>query len=234
MSSSSRIVGRTLARCQALQLLFQAEACGRSVADVLAGDYVLSEGPPVEYGEQLARGTDEHRAELDHVLSGAARNWSISRMSATDRNLLRVALYEILFEDDVDKAVSIDECVELAKAFGSSDESSRFVNGVLGRVAADIDNGVDVIEVARKNYEDSAAELASAALDGLVPGDDVKLTGGKPTLAGVTPPPPMATRMTANTPRRRASRPSTRASTMAITRPLTCPSGPERASKHGF
>ena len=84
-------------------------------------------------------------------------------MSATDRNLLRVALYEILFEDDVDKAVSIDECVELAKAFGSSDESSRFVNGVLGRVAADIDNGVDVIEVARKNYEDSAAELASAA-----------------------------------------------------------------------
>ena len=84
-------------------------------------------------------------------------------MSATDRNLLRVALYEILFEDDVDKAVSIDECVELAKAFGSSDESSRFVNGVLGRVAADIDNGVDVIEVARKNYEDSATELASAA-----------------------------------------------------------------------
>lgn len=163
MSSSSRIVGRTLARCQALQLLFQAEACGRSVADVLAGDYVLSEGPLVEYGEQLARGTDEHRAELDHVLSGAARNWSISRMSATDRNLLRVALYEILFEDDVDKAISIDECVELAKAFGSSDESSRFVNGVLGRVAADIDNGVDVIEVARKNYEDSAAELASAA-----------------------------------------------------------------------
>mgnify|MGYP003372766280 CR=1 FL=1 len=146
MSSSSRIVGRTLARCQALQLLFQAEACGRSVADVLAGDYVLSEGPLVEYGEQLARGTDEHRAELDHVLSGAARNWSISRMSATDRNLLRVA-----------------ECVELAKAFGSSDESSRFVNGVLGRVAVDIDNGIDVIEVARKNYEASAAELASAA-----------------------------------------------------------------------
>lgn len=163
MSSNSHLHGRTLARCQALQLLFQAEACDRPVNDVLAGDYVLSDGPLDEYAEQVARGCGERILELDAVLAGAARNWAISRMSATDRNLLRISLYEILYVDEVDKAVSIDECVELAKAFGGSDESSRFVNGVLGRIAADIEAGVDVVEVARQRELAEAAELAAAA-----------------------------------------------------------------------
>lgn len=163
MSSSSHLYGRTLARCQALQLLFQAEACDRPVTDVLAGDYVLSDGPLDEYAEQVARGCGERILELDAVLAGAARNWAISRMSATDRNLLRISLYEILYVDEVDKAVSIDECVELAKAFGGSDESSRFVNGVLGRIAADIDAGVDVVEAARQRELAEAAELAAVA-----------------------------------------------------------------------
>ncbi len=163
MSSSSHLHGRTLARCQALQLLFQAEACDRPVADVLASDYVISDGPLDEYAESVARGCGERILELDAVLAGAARNWAISRMSATDRNLLRISLYEILYVDEVDKAVSIDECVELAKAFGGSDESSRFVNGVLGRIAADIEAGVDVVEQARQRELAEARELSYAA-----------------------------------------------------------------------
>lgn len=151
MSRPVHLTGRTLARCQALQLLFQAEACGRSVADVLEGDYVLSEGPLDAYGERIARGADEHGDELDRVLSAATRNWSLTRMSAVDRNLLRLSLYEMLFVDDVDTAVSISECVELAKAFGSTDESSRFVNGVLGRIAADASLAADVFEPRRKD-----------------------------------------------------------------------------------
>lgn len=150
MSSSHKLVGRTLARCQALQLLFQAEACDRAVRDVLAGEYALSEGPLNEYGEQLAVGANEHIVDLDRVLSHAAQNWSLSRMSATDRNLLRIALYEMLYVDEVETAVCISECVELAKAFGSSDESSRFVNGVLGRIAASVAAGEDVVEHARR------------------------------------------------------------------------------------
>lgn len=163
MSSSSHLHGRTLARCQALQLLFQAEACDRPVADVLASDYVISDGPLDEYAEAVARGCGERILELDAVLAGAARNWAISRMSATDRNLLRISLYEILYVDEVDKAVSIDECVELAKAFGGSDESSRFVNGVLGRIAADLEAGVDVVEQARQRELAEARELSYAA-----------------------------------------------------------------------
>lgn len=158
-SNHKHIGGRTLSRCNALQLLFQAEASGRSVADVLSGEYALSEGPLDEYGELLARGTYEHLADIDAVLSEASRNWSLSRVSATDRNLLRIALFEILYVDEVASAVAIDECVELAKAFGSSEESSRFVNGILGRIQTDIDAGVDVV----KGHAHAAAEAEERA-----------------------------------------------------------------------
>lgn len=153
--------GRTLARSQALQLLFQAEANGRSVLEVLDGEYALSEGPLDDYARRLALGADERRPDLDAVISMRATGWSLSRLNAVDRNILRLALYEMLCVDEVDVPVSIDECVELAKAYGTSD-SSRFVNGVLGRVADDIDAGVDVVAVARERARAEAAEKAAA------------------------------------------------------------------------
>lgn len=160
MSDSSLLYGRTLARCQALQVLFQAEACDRTVENVLLGEYVFSapdsdekelvvasnvladgrmlkDSPLEPYAKELALGVDAHRAEIDAALESAANNWTLDRMSATDRNLLRIAAYEILYVPDVDSGVSINECIELAKAFGSSDKSFSFVNGVLGRIAKD-------------------------------------------------------------------------------------------------
>ena len=140
--------GRTLARSQALQLLFQAEANSRSVIEVLDGDYALSEGPLDDYARRLALGADERRPDLDAVISARSTGWSLSRLNTVDRNILRLALYEMLSVEEVDIAVSIDECVELAKAYGT-DESSRFVNGILGRVADDLEAGVDVVAAAR-------------------------------------------------------------------------------------
>lgn len=153
--------GRTLARSQALQLLFQAEANSRAVLSVLDGDYALSEGPLDDYARRIALGVDEKRPDLDAVISMRSTGWSLARMNGVDRNLLRMALYEMLFVEEVDQAVAIDECVELAKAFGT-DESSRFVNGVLGRVADDLDAGVDVVAVAREAAEARAAKAAAA------------------------------------------------------------------------
>lgn len=175
-SNHKHIGGRTLSRCNALQLLFQAEACGRSVADVLSGEYALSEGPLDEYGELLARGVEDHLGDIDAVLSGATRNWSLSRVSATDRNLLRIALYEMLYVDEVASAVAIDECVELAKAFGSSEESNHFVNGVLGRIQTDIDAGVDVVAQAREHKAEQGAaygQPSDASDDGYVSDDEL-------------------------------------------------------------
>ena len=160
--TSHRIYGRTLARSQALQLLFQAEVTDRAVDDVLAGEYALSNGPLDEFGESLARGVGSHIIELDRVLAHSARNWALSRMSGVDRNLLRIALYEMLYLDEIDTAVCISECVELAKAFGSSDESSRFVNGILGRIAAQVAEGVDVVEDARRLDAEEAAAFEKA------------------------------------------------------------------------
>ena len=141
--------GRTLARSQALQLLFQAEANSRGVIEILDGEYALSEGPLDDYARRLALGADECRPDLDAVISARSTGWSLARLNAVDRNILRLALYEMLHVDDVDIAVTIDECVELAKAYGT-DESSRFVNGILGRVADDLEAGVDVVAAARE------------------------------------------------------------------------------------
>ena len=137
-------MGRFRARAQALQLLFQAEANGRTVEEVLSGEYALEDGPLDEYGAELALGADGMRHELDAIIGQRSPKWSVSRMPSVDRNLLRLSVYEMLAEDNVAIAVTIDEAVELAKAYGT-DDSPRFVNGLLGRVAEDIEMGVDVV-----------------------------------------------------------------------------------------
>lgn len=148
---TSQFSGRTHARIQALQLLFQAEMVGRSVEDVLDGDYVLYDGEKEEYipwadeyAARLALGVDGIRHELDRAIARYSHSWSTSRMPAVDLNLMRIALYEMTCIDEVETPVAIDEAVELAKAFGS-DDTSRFVNGLLGRLASDIEAGIDVL-----------------------------------------------------------------------------------------
>ena len=104
---STHFGGRTLARSQALQLLFQAEANARAVLDVLDGEYALSQGPLDDYARRLALGADERRPELDDVIAARSKGWSVARMNAVDRNLLRLALYEMLYVDAVPLSVSI-------------------------------------------------------------------------------------------------------------------------------
>lgn len=151
--SRDRISGRTLARSQALQILFQAEACDRSVDDVLDGDYALDQGPLDEYAERLARGAAGLTERIDALLGRISERWSPSRMPAVDRNLLRLAIYEMIAVDEVDVSVSIDEAVELAKAYGT-DESYQFVNGILGRVAQGIASGEDLLGEAAQDADE--------------------------------------------------------------------------------
>ncbi len=127
--------GRTRARSQAMQLLFQAEALDVPLHDVIAGDYLVSKGPLEDFAVDLAEGAYEYLDEIDAALSRVLENWELHRMPATDRNLLRVAAYEMRFaRERIDNPIIINEAVEIAKAFGT-DESARFVNGVLGRIA---------------------------------------------------------------------------------------------------
>ena len=177
-----RLTGRSLARNQALQILFQAEACNRSAEDVLSGEFVLGfdaasdddntlpAGPLDPYAEYLALGVDEYRHELDEVISSASENWSISRMSAVDRNLLRVAVFEMRESTEVEPSVAISEAVELAKSYGtdeSSAESAKFVNGVLGRIAADM--GVPYVPAEVRAYEEGFSSDEANAPDAAEP-----------------------------------------------------------------
>jgi transcription antitermination factor NusB len=126
-------VPRRQARERALELLYEAEVKGIAVVDVVRALPLA----PDAYTDEVVCGVEEHRAELDRVIGRHARAWTVDRMPMVDRNVLRLATFELAHRPDVPVAVVIDEAVELAKRF-STDDSGRFVNGVLRRVAEDM------------------------------------------------------------------------------------------------
>jgi transcription antitermination protein NusB len=89
------------------------------------------------FAEPLIRGTIEHRDECDAMIRKIAVNWDLHRMAAVDRNILRLAIYEMLHRDDIPPVVSINEAVDIAKKF-STDDSGKFVNGILDKVKAEL------------------------------------------------------------------------------------------------
>ncbi len=152
---------RTEARRLALQVLYQSEMVEKAPSAILADKaYVAEEGVPSAYAERLLRGVEEHREEIDDQLRTASENWTLSRMPAVDRALLRMAACEMLYVDEVPLSVSINEAVELAKRFGGGDDSHRFVNGILGRIARGIE--AEAAQAAEEELP-SAVDLAAAA-----------------------------------------------------------------------
>jgi N utilization substance protein B len=129
---------RSKARKRALDLIFAAEAQGLSAEDLLAQQVSAGEGPANEYTTELVRGVHEHRARLDELISSYAQGWSLDRLPAVDRNVLRLGIFEVLYSDDVPDAVAVSEAVNLVREL-STDESPGFVNGILANVARDKD-----------------------------------------------------------------------------------------------
>ncbi|HEX7593304.1 MAG TPA: transcription antitermination factor NusB [Anaerolineae bacterium] len=124
---------RRQARALALKALFEIDCVGHKPEPVL--DYLISDEnlPPegAEFAHNLVEGVTAHRAQLDEIIRQHAPEWPVDQLATIDRNILRIALYELQYSDDVPIKVAINEAVELAKLFGS-DTASRFVNGVLG------------------------------------------------------------------------------------------------------
>ncbi len=161
MSKEIRFIGRTRARSHALQLLFQAESRSMRVADIINAHYLITEGPLEEFARTLALGADAVRDKLDALIADTATNWNVTRLLSVDRNIIRLALFEMLHVDDVDVAVTINEFVILAKAYGT-DDSAAFVNGVLGQVARRLSAGEDIAHI-YGIVSPQSAENASAA-----------------------------------------------------------------------
>jgi transcription antitermination protein NusB len=132
------IKGRHQARKRAVDLLFEAEARGLSPGELVDIRTALAEAKPDvaplnPYTETVARGVGEHRAHIDDLISSHLQGWTLDRLPAVDRAILRVSVWELLYADDVPEPVAVDEAVELAKGL-STDDSPGFINGVLGQV----------------------------------------------------------------------------------------------------
>lgn len=127
---------RRQARMLALQALYEIDMAGHEAEVVLGrllAEAELSEDNAT-FARDLVNGVTQHREEIDRNIQNFAPAWPIGQISVVDRNILRLAIFEILFDTTVPVKVAINEAVELAKSFGS-DNSSRFVNGVLGSVS---------------------------------------------------------------------------------------------------
>jgi N utilization substance protein B len=128
------VSARSKARKRALDLIYASEMRNRSAVEAL--EEHKASGPVNDYTVDLVHGVTDHRARLDEVIASYAKDWTLERMPAVDRNVLRMATYEVLYVDDVPDAVAVSEALNLVREL-STDESPAFVNGVLGNIVRD-------------------------------------------------------------------------------------------------
>ena len=126
------MAARSKARKRALDVLFAAEAQRRGLAETLEEE-LAGDRPVNDYTSVLVTGVAQHAAEIDEIITRFAQGWSLDRMPAVDRNVLRLGVFEVLYADDVPVAVAVSESVKLVREL-STDESPAFVNGLLAHV----------------------------------------------------------------------------------------------------
>ncbi len=130
---------RSKARKQALDLLYEADMRGASAAELLVTRDVVEEGPdarPIrDFTKELIAGVTENKRKIDELISTYAQGWDMDRLPAVDRNILRLAIYEVIWSDELADGIAIDEALTLAKEL-STDDSAGYIHGVLGRISS--------------------------------------------------------------------------------------------------
>lgn len=127
---------RTKARKRALDVLYASDLRRESPVVALERAVADGEGPTNDYTSVLVRGVEDHRDRIDELLARYSEGWTLERMPAVDRNVLRLGVFELLWVDDVPDAVAVSEAMALVRSL-STDESPQFVNGVLGTIQRD-------------------------------------------------------------------------------------------------
>lgn len=127
---------RGKARKRALDVLYAAEMRGEQPVEALERIMAAGEGPTNDYTSALVHGVAEHQTRIDELLGTYAQGWSLTRMPAVDRNVLRLGVYELLYVEDVPDGVAVSEAMNLVRDL-STDESPGFVNGLLGSIVRD-------------------------------------------------------------------------------------------------
>jgi N utilization substance protein B len=133
------VSARSKARKQALDLLYETDIRGTDLVKTLEERDIPADGPdarPIrEYTRELVNGVSTNRRKIDELITTYAQGWDMDRLPAVDRNILRLGIYEILWSNSVPTSVAIDEALDLAKEL-CSDDSSKYIHGVLGRIAS--------------------------------------------------------------------------------------------------
>ena len=130
---------RSKARKHTLDLLYESDIRSSDLLELLSLRDVVEESvdarPIREYTRSLVEGVHLHKRKIDELISTYAQGWDMDRLAAVDRNILRLGIFEILWEDDIDDAIVIDEALTLAQSL-STEESAGFIHGVLGRIVS--------------------------------------------------------------------------------------------------
>ena len=130
---------RRKSREDAVVLLYQKDLLSKKL-DMILEDEIFVGNKYDEFTLKLLRGVDENKIKIDKMITEIVVNWTLDRIAIIDRNILRVAIYEILFEEDIPLKVSVDEAIEIAKRLGQKDDTPKFINGVLGKILNNISN----------------------------------------------------------------------------------------------
>jgi len=123
----------------ALQVLYQLDITEQDVSKVLTQfqNHFVGKGERDDFLERLVLGVTEHRSEIDELIERFSENWRLERMAVIDRTILRLAIFELLYCEDIPPKVTLNEAIELGKRFGSED-SGRFINGILDRIQNEV------------------------------------------------------------------------------------------------
>lgn len=133
---------RRKSRTNAVILLYQRDLLEKDVEKIIENNLISG----IKYDDftlKLARGVEKNKKKIDNLIKDIVENWSLERIAIIDRNIIRVAIYEMLYEEDIPLKVSVDEAIEIAKTLGQKEDTPKFVNGVLGKILnniTDVDN----------------------------------------------------------------------------------------------
>lgn len=125
-------ITRRRAREKAVILLYQMDLLEKNPEEIVENDQLVGKKFD-EFSLKLINGVKDNLKEIDSIIRETVQNWSLDRIAVIDRNILRVAIYEMIYEDDIPLKVSVDEAIEIAKTLGQKPDTPKFINGVLGK-----------------------------------------------------------------------------------------------------
>ena len=128
---------RRKSRENAVVLLYQVDLLEKDIERIIDNNLLAGEKYD-DFALELARGVNKYKEKIDSTIMDIVENWTLERIAIIDRNILRVAVYEMLYKDEIPLKVSVDEAIEIAKELGQKEDTPKFVNGVLGKILSNM------------------------------------------------------------------------------------------------